>query len=637
MSRSKNPYDRRSNGQGSRGSGVGGSGVGGSRAGGSRSPRSAPRGLRSTKKGEHPDDLLKRLAQGGRPPRVRAGLSNPSSPPQSGSNSNSNVVGLIGLLSIVTIIFLVPFFFPQNSIQVNGIEPGESITPKDLALRKVRIVIEPAEELARTSVSVDGKTVPVSARNGGAVIARLPRLANGKHQIRVISGNGVLWRSRAQRTVTFTVDSKSPALTVVRSKQSVRLDSPVGVSGKADPEAIVTVDGKEVGTNDGKFGYRFAYPPIGEIRVLAKDRAGNSSLRRLRPTLIYPEIRAVRLTAKNWTSPERRSELFALINENKVNSVILDLKGDDGLIPYNSNVQKASEIGAVQATYDLRAAVAELHGRGVRVIGRLVTFRDPILAQALWNSGSKADVVQDLRGRPYTVKKSMYPNPLSKAVQNYNLDLIEEASNAGVDDVLLDFVRRPEGLLSQMTLDGLPAEGRTTALDGRLSGFLRSVDLRLRNSRTRLGVTVFGTAILRPAEVGQNVTEMAKRVDYIVPLVYPSYWANQSYGVRVPAKAPGEIVRRALEDFQKKLEGSPVAIIPFLQDFSLHVAYGPDDLRAQIDAAKGLGIDRFMLWDPKATYSASALATDAPQLRPKLNSAAPKSAPVAAPLADTVG
>lgn len=622
MSRNPNRSDHRTTGPSSRRSSGAGSGLG--------TQRSAPNRIGRAKKREDSDDLLKRLAQGGRPPRATGALSRSGTATQGGSGSNnSNFVGLIGLLSIVTIIFLLPFFFPQNAIQVTGIEPGESITPKDLALRKVRIQIEPAEELARTSVSVDGKIVPVSSRSGGSVIARIPRLANGTHQIRVISGNGVLWRSRAQKTVSFTVDSKSPALSVVRSKEPVRLDSPVGVSGKADPEAIVTVDGKEVVTNDGKFGFRYAYPPIGEIRVIARDRAGNHSLRRLRPTLVYPEIRAVRFTAKAWTSAQRRKDLFELIDENKINSVILDLKSDDGVIPYNSNVRQASAIGAVQATYDLRAAVAELHGRGIRVIGRLATFRDPVLAKALWADGKKNAVVLDRQGRPYTVKKAMYPNPLSRDVQNYNLELIKEASNAGVDDVLLDFVRRPEGLLSQMTIDGLPTDERTAALDKGLSGFLRRVDLELRNTRTRLGVTVFGTAILRPSEVGQNVTEMAKRVDYIVPLVYPSYWANRSYGVKVPAKDPGEIVRRAVEDFQKKLEGSPVAIIPFLQDFSLHVAYGSDDVRAQIDAAKGLGIDRFMLWDPKATYSADALTPDAPQLRPKLAGAAPKSAPVA--------
>jgi hypothetical protein len=49
-------------------------------------------------------------------------------------------------------------------------------------------------------------------------------------------------------------------------------------------------------------------------------------------------------------------------------------------------------------------------------------------------------------------------------------------------------------------------------------------------------------------------------------------------------------------------------LAPWLQDFSLSgVTYGDAQVRAQIDAAAALGIDRFLLWDPSVTYSAGAL------------------------------
>jgi hypothetical protein len=38
------------------------------------------------------------------------------------------------------------------------------------------------------------------------------------------------------------------------------------------------------------------------------------------------------------------------------------------------------------------------------------------------------------------------------------------------------------------------------------------------------------------------------------------------------------------------------------------VSYGDAEVRAQIDAARALGVERFILWDPSVSYSAGALA-----------------------------
>ena len=60
--------------------------------------------------------------------------------------------------------------------------------------------------------------------------------------------------------------------------------------------------------------------------------------------------------------------------------------------------------------------------------------------------------------------------------------------------------------------------------------------------------------------------------------------------------------------FQRKLAGSPVVLVPWLQDFSLGgVHYGPDQVRAQIQAARSLGITSFLLWNAGARYQAAAL------------------------------
>jgi hypothetical protein len=101
---------------------------------------------------------------------------------------------------------------------------------------------------------------------------------------------------------------------------------------------------------------------------------------------------------------------------------------------------------------------------------------------------------------------------------------------------------------------------------------------------------------------------MAAVVDYLAPMVYPSHWGPGMYRVDSPIHQPYEIVEKSLADFQRVTEGTGVRFVPWLQDFTLFgVAYGPEQVKAQIDAAASLGINGFMLWNPNVRYHGDAL------------------------------
>ena len=124
---------------------------------------------------------------------------------------------------------------------------------------------------------------------------------------------------------------------------------------------------------------------------------------------------------------------------------------------------------------------------------------------------------------------------------------------------------------------------------------------------TFLGASVFGIAATRPEEIAQDVPSMAREVDYISAMTYPSHWAPGEYGVANPNAQPYEIVRAALEDFQAAVSGTGARLVPWIQDFSLGVDYGPEEVRAQIRAAQDAGVNEFLLWDPEVTYTGGAL------------------------------
>jgi hypothetical protein len=121
------------------------------------------------------------------------------------------------------------------------------------------------------------------------------------------------------------------------------------------------------------------------------------------------------------------------------------------------------------------------------------------------------------------------------------------------------------------------------------------------------GASVFGIAADRPDAVGQDIPRIARHVDYVAPMVYPSHWVNGEYNVANPNKQPYDIVKASLADFQAKMAGTGARLMPWLQDFSLGQTYGPAEVKAQMDAAASLGVSDWLLWNPGVTYTRGAL------------------------------
>ena len=297
--------------------------------------------------------------------------------------------------------------------------------------------------------------------------------------------------------------------------------------------------------------------------------------------------------------------ILKLIAAHRINAVELDLKDESGVVGFEPNIAWARTIGAARPIYSLPEAVSELHHLGVRVVGRLVCFRDPIAATAAWKAGRKSEVVQTPTGDQYSGYGG-YLNFASPAVHRYLIAIAVAAARAGVDDILYDYVRRPDGPIATMAFPGLRGSAAQAIVN-----FLRDTHVAIAPYGTYLGVSVFGIAATRPDQVAQNIPDMAREVDYVSPMVYPSHWNAGEYNVPDPNAQPGLIVKRSLVDFRTQVAGTGARLMPWLQDFSLGVHYGAQQVRAQIDAAKSLGINEFLLWNPDVSYDAAGLHRDA--------------------------
>ena len=174
----------------------------------------------------------------------------------------------------------------------------------------------------------------------------------------------------------------------------------------------------------------------------------------------------------------------------------------------------------------------QLHHLGVRVIGRVVAFRDPVLADWAWTNGHRDWVLQ----HPGGVKDEAYggfTNFANGRVEAYNTAIAVEGAEAGVDEILWDYVRRPEGDLAQLVFPGLTG----TPEDGLVAFLAQSHTAAARPGRVpgRIGVRDRGRRSRgrRPGRRPRSpATSTTSR-----PMVYPSLWVAGEYRVPRPGSA----------------------------------------------------------------------------------------------------
>lgn len=489
--------------------------------------------------------------------------------------------------------------FEKPSVEVVGLLPG-NLLGKDAAADVV------VKAPASSQIRVDGSVKAAGTSRNGRAEARTGPLGEGKHTVSVAVRRAL--RPDQHRAISFTVDLTPPTLQVEKVNP-VGPATPAKITGRVEKGAALSIEGKEITNTKEAFALDVTAPAPPLTTLIAVDRAGNRTEVPVSIPSVQPPVRAVHLTEIAWTTPSLKGPAMQMLADKQIDAIQLDIKDEGGEIGYDTKVSLAHEIGAVKKRFDLGEAVSEIHQAGGRVIGRIVTYRDPIFAGAAWGADRKEQLIQTPDGQRYGAYGGGFLNPLDPAVRQYTTDLATEAVTAKVDEVLLDYVRRPDGALSSMRFPGARAEGDAVEkeVEDTIVGHLVELHRRVRLGGGRLGASVFGIAATRPQQIAQDIPRMAQHLDYVAPMLYPSHWNKGEYGVPDPNRAPGEIIRRSMADFGKAIEGTGAGLVPWLQDFSLGVTYGPKEVRAQIDAATDTGADGFLLWDAACTYTTAAL------------------------------
>jgi hypothetical protein len=393
--------------------------------------------------------------------------------------------------------------------------------------------------------------------------------------------------AQTYRGAVIDVETKQPI-----AEAMVTLGDVV-VSTDTSARFQVSGDGEQLGVR--AYGYQRRWV----ITDTLSSQLSLIELTRLTPKALY-------LSSYGIASARLRQAALDLLEATELNALVIDVKGDRGMIAYKSAIPLAAAVGAQKliTIKDLPALVATLREKGIYTIARIVTFKDHPLATAHPELAVKAAGGGVWRDR----ERLGWSDPFKKEVRDYNIAVAVEAAKAGFDEIQFDYVRFPDKRGLRFALPS-SEKSRVAAI----SAFLDEAREQLKPYNVFLAADIFGYVCwnLNDTGIGQRVEDLILHLDYISPMVYPSCYHVGIPGVRNPVAHPYEIVYRSLARARERTRVSSRRFRPWLQAFRDYAfdrrAFTGHEIRTQIRAAEDFGANGWMLWNAGNVYSADGL------------------------------
>jgi hypothetical protein len=379
---------------------------------------------------------------------------------------------------------------------------------------------------------------------------------------------------------------------------------------------VVAANGSAESSTGGDGTFRLTGgTDVGEVLISAAGYAEKSltvdASRNVVAALDVEMIKAVYANLGVLSDPERWNRLIEIAETTEINAIVIDVKQDtiyyDTQVPFYRGID-----GMITPLFDPEELLAELDSRGIYSIARMVVFKDPVVAEGRPDLAVRDEVTGglwlDMNGTPWV-------NAFNQELWEANADLGAELAQLGFDEVQYDYIRFPsDGDLRTADFgNDYSEESRRAAIAGAVA---------LGGERIRAAGAVFAIdlfpiiALLGDDQgIGQTLQDLTPLADYVCLMIYPSHYEVGNIPVNGhPNDFPTETVKYTLERSQEWVPGTMKKMRPWLQDFTYplegYSAYGPAEVRAQIDAAEALGVSGWLLWNAAGEFEVSALAPE---------------------------
>src|SRR5699024_3740206 len=329
----------------------------------------------------------------------------------------------------------------------------------------------------------------------------------------------------------------------------------------------------------------------------------------------YPDtVRGIYVTG-NSAGGERFNSLVDLIDSTDLNTMVIDVKEDNGNITFTPEEGSPFDDIATDFIDDPEKMMKVLEEKQIYPIARVVVFKDSVLAE------NKPELSFKENGKVWkNGKGEALFNPFEKEVWDYNVGIVKMADEMGFQEIQFDYVRFPEGFEKRDDdLEYTLGDYKDSDLDNvkrrveAVTDFVAYAREELSNYDVDVSVDIFGYAATIPETpgIGQNFSKIADNVDIISSMIYPSHWTSY-FGIDMPDKEPYKLVNEYSKVENKvlgELDNPPVSR-PWLQDFEAPwlysgapTKYGVAEVEAQIKALKENGINEYLLWNAGNSYT----------------------------------
>ena len=308
----------------------------------------------------------------------------------------------------------------------------------------------------------------------------------------------------------------------------------------------------------------------------------------------FDGIKGIYLNSYDFLNSEKMSSIKAIIDETVINTLVIDVKTDNGHLMYDSDVLESYEINNERVKFNKESLKDLKNNHNIYLIGRVVAFQDPLFAKTYEESAvfdSKTNSIFSKNGQYFL-------DPSDQKSRNYVLNVAIEACGLGFDEIQFDYIRYPDTSHSNLAYKEESTFNNRTR---NINSFLDEATEILHGEGCLVSADIFGYVLQTKSDngIGQHLESIVQSVDFISPMVYPSHYSNGSFGYQYPNKYPYEVISAALNDgLSRGIEIKQLR--PYLQGFW----HTTEDVRLNIKAAEDMGLD-WIIWNNSSMYDAN--------------------------------
>lgn len=302
------------------------------------------------------------------------------------------------------------------------------------------------------------------------------------------------------------------------------------------------------------------------------------------------------------------------LKTNKLNSMVIDMKNDYGILHYDAKDPKVLEKASISKySLELETFVPKMKKENIYLIARIVVFKDRNLAK--YKNGKYA--VLDKNGkvwqgiRRYNEDGSAdyydenWVDPYSEEVWEYNIAIAKELVSRGFDEIQFDYIRFPT---DGKNLYDARYPWRDSGMD-KESALVSFLSYARKNLDAPIGIDIYGANgwYRSGTRTGQDVELMAPYVDVICPMFYPNHFEQSFLAYEPAVERPYRIYYHGTYR-NAVIARNQVLVRPWVQAFYLNVSYDrqyydKDYVRREIFGVRDSKNNGYMYWNNSGRYN----------------------------------